>query len=150
MHILIRPEAYPKDIAEQLQGNGQRMLEVANTWLSTWPRKVEALFRSEEYLDALNRQVYAPIDEPIGPPPDALPNRPLSDLPGTAGDLTFVLDSLDEHGQPEELRLIGMSESLFVERLPYAKGPKPDALYRHGYRYDTASSQWLPVEPDCT
>lgn len=165
MPTLHKPDQYPQWERETIESMSGYAIDLANRWSIAWPERVKALIASGEYLDALIRQEYmerSALADAQGndqafrgilaerglslAPPEALPNRGLSDLPGTAGRLTFQLSTQGEQGKPEELTLFGMSESYFVEMLPHAMEPKPDALYRGDYRYDVHAQAWKPID----
>lgn len=165
MPTLHNPEQYPQWELDQISAMSDYATDLANRWSTGWPERGKALISLGEYLDALIRQehkersaLYDAIESQRGlaeifearnlslAPPEALPTRPLSDEPGTAGRLTIQLSTLDEDGKPEEITFFGMSETYFVEMLPRAKEPKPDALYRGDYRYDVQAQAWKPID----
>lgn len=162
---LQNPLLYPRYLRDHIEAMSGYATELANRWAHGWPERVTALISSGEYLEALTRQEFMERDalwQSAGShlnsvdvlqarglglaPPAALPDRELSDMPGTAGSLTVLLSSLDEHGKPEELTFTGMSEAFFTAVLPHAKDPKPEALFRGNYRYDTQSEKWVPTD----
>jgi hypothetical protein len=165
MPTLHKPQQYPEWELDKIESMSGYATDLANRWSIAWPERVKALLASGEYLDALIRQEYMErsaltdaqgrsqafrdILEERGlslAPPEALPDRKLSELPGTAGRLTVQLDALDEHGKREEMTFFGLSEAGFVEMLPHAMAPKPDALYRGDYRYDVEAQAWRPID----
>jgi hypothetical protein len=165
MPTLHKPQQYPQWELDKIESMSGYATDLANRWSIAWPERVEALITSGEYLDALIRQEYmerSALTDSRGSaqafrdiladrglslaPPEALPHRKLSELPGTAGRLTVQLGTLDEHGKPEEMTFFGMSEASFVDMLPHAMEPKPDALYRGAYRYDVEAQAWRPID----
>lgn len=165
MANLHNPGLYTTWELECIQGMSSYAVELANRWAIGWPERVRALVGTGEYMHLLIRQEYMERDALCWAhanqrkvedvflsrglsmaPPLALPERPLSDQPGTAGRLTVQLDTLDEQGKPEEMTFFGLSESAYVEMLPHAMEPKPDALYRGSYRYDVGGQKWVPID----
>lgn len=167
MANLHNPGLYTDWEMEWFRGMSRYGVELANRWAIGWPERVRALVGTGEYMHILIRQEHMERDAICWAhanqrnvesvfrsrglsmaPPLALPERPLSNQPGTAGRLTVQLDTLDEHGNPEEMTFFGLSESAYVGMLPYAIEPKPDALYRGNYRYDVEGQKWVPIDED--
>jgi hypothetical protein len=164
MRTLLKPDQYPQWELDQINAMSDYATDLANRWAIGWPERVKALIETAEYLDVLIRQEYMEreaicwaADNKLRvedvfrsrglslAPPLALPDRGLSDLPGTAGRLTIQLDTMDEHGKPQQMTFFGLAESAYVEMLPHALEPKPDALYRGDYRYDVVAQKWMPI-----
>jgi hypothetical protein len=56
MQALYKPSAYPQAIRSQIEAMPQLAVEIANRWMLGWPKTVQALIESGEYLTALKSQ----------------------------------------------------------------------------------------------
>jgi hypothetical protein len=56
MQNLYKPKSYPEPLRTEIKSMSQTAIEIANRWLLGWPKAVQALILSEEYLEALKGQ----------------------------------------------------------------------------------------------
>ncbi|KGM55011.1 hypothetical protein N800_01655 [Lysobacter daejeonensis GH1-9] len=53
---LLRPKAYPADVAAQIRATSPLAVQIANRWMLGWPTRVKTLLAAGSYLPALKEQ----------------------------------------------------------------------------------------------
>jgi hypothetical protein len=56
MQELVKPNAYPIEVREEVLAMSQTAREIANRWMLGWPKRVQRLIAENYYLEALAEQ----------------------------------------------------------------------------------------------
>lgn len=62
MMTLVKPQAYPPAIRMEIGQMGRIATDIANRWMLGWPKRVEKLIQTGEYLPALREQRELEVD----------------------------------------------------------------------------------------